>query len=268
KAAGLEKIPVERWLKLTDAARPEMLDRLCELITRLVKPEQVTFADAVRLAMARPVPLARLGQRLLTPKRPKTEDEIRAVFNLREAEAEPLRAALVKWACTVLSEQPGFQPAWVLEFLDNRHADVREEGWVWLQTDARAREDVGVWQKLLESPYDDVRIRLVGMLEDRSQERGGLEKFSPALVRFLWASVLLNIHRGGRAKPFVVRQIIDRLAKNPGEASELLPIVAVALRSTRGPEFRAGLAGLAGFVTKYPQHRSIIERGFPEMRLA
>src|SRR5262249_52513194 len=85
KAAGLEKIPVERWLKLTDAARPEMLDRLCELITRLVKPEQVTFADAVRLAMARPVPLARLGQRLLTPKRPKTEDEIRAVFNLREA---------------------------------------------------------------------------------------------------------------------------------------------------------------------------------------
>src|SRR5262249_16212198 len=174
--------------------------------------------------------------------------------------AEPLRAALVKWACTVLSEQPGFQPAWVLEFLDNRHADVREEGWVWLQTDARAREDVGVWQKLLGAPYDDVPIRLGGMLEARSREGGGLEKFSPALVRFLWASVLLNIHRGGRAKPFVVRQIIDRLAKNPGEASELLPIVAVALRSTRGPEFRAGLAGLPGGRARDPPHRPPILR--------
>jgi hypothetical protein len=198
----------------------------------------------------------------------QNEAEVQALFNLRDAEAEPLRAGLVKWACGVLGELPSFKPEWVLEFLDNRHEDVREVGWAWLQTDARAREDATVWQRLLESPYDNVRLRLVAMLEDRAKERGGLENYSPALVRFLWASVLLNIHRGGRAKPFVVRQIIERLAKKPDEAGDLLPIVAVALRSVRGPEFRMGLSGLAGFVARYPQHRGLVEQRFPELQLS
>jgi hypothetical protein len=266
KATGLERIPIERWLMLVETAPGGVLERICELIGRLVKPEQVGFAQAVRMAMTRPVPLANLGQQWLAGKRPSSDEEVRAVFGLREAEAEPLRAGLVRWACEVLSEQPGFKPLWVLEFLDSRHEEVREVGWEWLQTDPRAREDVTVWQRLLESPYDNVRIRLVGLLEDRAKERGG-EEFSPGLVRFLWASVLLNIHRGGRAKPFVVRQIMDRLGKKPDEAGDLLPIVAAALRSTRGPEFRAGLAGVAGFVAKYPQHRPVVEHGFPELKL-
>ena len=47
----LEKIPVERWLKLVEDARPELLDRICEMVARAVKPEAVSFSDAVRLAM-------------------------------------------------------------------------------------------------------------------------------------------------------------------------------------------------------------------------
>ena len=265
---GLETIPVARWLKLTETASPEVLDRICALIQRLVKPDHVSFADAVRLAMARPIPLARLGQAFLVAKRPTTPNEVRAVFGLRDAEAEPIRPMLVKWACEVLGGLAEFQPLWVLEFLDNRHQDVREAGWVWLQTDERARESAIVWQRLFESPYDDIRLRLVAMLEDRAREPGALDAFSPALVRFLWASVLLNIHRGGRAKPYVVRQIMDRLGHQPGEAADLLPIVAVALRSVRGPEFRAGLAGLAGFVTRHPEHRNLVDVSFPELKLA
>lgn len=267
KVAGLERIPVERWLRLVETARVDLLDRIIELVMRLVKPEQVSFADAVKLAMARPVPLARLGRSLLLPKRPASEEEVRAVFGLRDAECEPLRPVLVKWACTVLREQPNYRPEWVLEFLDSRHEDVREAGWEWLQTDERSRESTLVWSRLLESPYDNIRLRLVAMLEDRMRE-GGREGLSPGLVKFLWASVLLNIHRGGRAKPFVVRQIIDRLSAKPDEADELLPMVAVALRSVRGPEFRAGLAGIASFAAKYPQHRGLIEARFPELSLA
>jgi hypothetical protein len=269
KATGLERIPVERWLMLVETAPEGVLDRVCELIARLVRPEQVPFEAAVRMAMTRPVPLAKLGQQWLAGKRPANDAEVRAVFGLREAEAEPLRAGLVRWACKVLGEQPGFRPAWVLEFLDSRHEEVREVGWEWLQSEPRARDDVTVWQRLLESPYDNVRIRLVGLLEDRAKERGADDgAFSPGLVRFLWASVLLNVSRGGRAKPFVVRQIMDRLGQKPEEAGDLLPIVAAALRSTRGPEFRAGLAGVAGFVSRYPQHRSVIEQTFPELKLS
>ncbi len=84
-------------------------------------------------------------------------------------------------------------------------------------------------------------------------------------MRFLWATVLLNVQRGGRAKPYVVRQIIDRLTANPDEAGDLLPIIAVALRSVRGPEFHAGLAGVAGFVAKNPARKPLVEAVFPEL---
>jgi hypothetical protein len=262
----LERIPVEQWLRMTEDARPELLDRICELVLRAVKPEQVTFASAVQFAMLRPVPLARLGYTFLQGKQPRTPEELAAVFQLRNAEAEPLRPDLVRWATRVLSEHPSFEPVWVLEFLDSRFDEVREIGWEWLQSDARAREAVLVWQRLLESPYDNVRLRLVGMLEDRAKEPDGLANFSPERVRFLWASVLLNVSRGARAKPFVVRQVIDRLTTHPGEANDLLPIIAVALRSVRGPEFRAGLAGVARFVEKNPTRKPLVEVVFPELQ--
>jgi hypothetical protein len=262
---GLEKIPAEEWLKLIDAARPDLLDRLSEMILRSVKPEQVSFTDAVRLAMLRPIPLARLGRAFLQGKKPATDDEVRAVFGLREAEAEPLRADLVRWARGVLSQRPDFQPLWVLEFLDSRHEDVREIGWEWLQGDERAREDTAVWQCLLESPYDNIRLRMIAMLEERAGEGDG--KFSPETVRGLWASALLNVHRGSRVKPVVVRQVLKRLAAHPEEGGELLPIIAVVLRSVRGPEFRAGLAGLAAYLERNPDRQALVEAVFPELKL-
>lgn len=265
RAGGLEKIPVERWLQLTEQAKPDLLDRICEMVARAVKPEAVSFANAVRLAMQRPVPLARLGFAFLRGKAPANETEVQTLFGFREAQSEPLRPDLVKWACEVLGKRPEFQPLWVLEFLDGRHEDVRELGWEWFQSDDRAHEDVTVWQRLLESPYDNIRLRLIGMLEERIKERDGLAKFSAESVRFLWATVLLNVTRGSRAKPFVVRQIMDRLATNPDESGELLPIVAVALRSVRGPEFRAGLAGVANFVERNPTRKPLVEAVFPEL---
>ncbi|MBA4066222.1 MAG: hypothetical protein C0501_21405 [Isosphaera sp.] len=265
RAGGLNAVPVERWLALTEQARPDLLDRICELVARVVRPEQVSFADAVRLGMQRPIPLARLGRSFLEGKAPATDTDVQALFGLREAQAEPLRPGLVRWACGVLAARPDFRPLWVLEFLDARHEDVREIGWEFLQTDARAREDVTVWQRLLESPYDNLRLRLVGMLEERAKGRDGLAAFSPEHVRFLWASVLLNAERGSRAKPFVVRQMIDHVTAHPDHAGELFPIVAVALRSVRGPEFRAGLAGVAAFVARNPTRRPLVEAVFPEL---
>ena len=267
KVQGLDAIPVERWLAILDAARPEVLNRIAGLMLKVLKPARVGFADAVRLAMARPIPVARLGMHLLADTRPTTTEEVRAVFGLRDAEAEPLRPALIAWARRVLGERPDFQPTWVLEFLDARHEDVREAGWEWLQSEDRARESAVVWQRLLESPHDNIRLRLVAMLEERAREPGAADALPADRARFLWAAVLLNVTRGGRAKPFVVRQILDRLGQKPDEADSLLPIVAAALRSVRGPEFRAGLAGVAGFVARHPQHRPLIETTFPELSL-
>jgi hypothetical protein len=148
---------------------------------------------------------------------------------------------------------------------------VRTEGWVWLQEEPRARDEVVLWLRLLESPYDDVRLKLVADLEQRVARTGHAltehVALEPVLVRFLWAAVLLNIHRGNRHKPHVVGQLVRRLVERPDDAKELLPILSVALRSLRGPEWRAGLAGVVQVLERRPELGADVQAVFPELRI-
>jgi hypothetical protein len=268
----LDALAVERWLGLLERANPQALDVLCELAEARLHPERVTLGQAVGLAASRPLPLAQLGFRWLRTRQPQSEEDYRLLLGLTEAQAEPLRVQLVRWARGLLATGPYLRPDWVLEFLDSRHRDVRAEGWRWLREEPRASENVDLWQRLLESPYDDVRLLLVADLEDRlARADSGRAEAAPLdseLVRLLWASVLLNVHRGGRSKPFVVRQLVRRLEHKPNEAAALLPMLAVALRSVRGPEWRAGLAGVVQLAEKKPSLRAAIEAAFPELELA
>jgi len=272
KAPGLDKLHIDRWLALLDAANASALDVLCGLIVKHLHPDKVTLEQAIALASRRPVPIARLGLSWLRSKAPQTATECTSLLALTEAQAESVRGEIVRWARQVLSASPHFQPDWAMEFLDCRHINVRQEGWSWLQEDPRVRDNVTIWRRLLESPYDDVRLRLVADLERRVATReAGLGEplaLDPELVRFLWASVLLNIYRGNRAKPVVVAQMVRRLQKHPGEAGALLPIVSVALRSVRGPEWRAGLAGVVQLVEQNPNLEGLVRGAFPELSWA
>jgi hypothetical protein len=271
RAPGLDLVPLERWLALLDTPNLTALDIICALMVKHVRPEQVSIDAVVRLASSRPVPVARLGAGWLRAKSPQSEEDCRALLGLAEAQSEPIRGEIVYLARRLLSAAPHFQPDWVLEFLDSRHEDVRTEGWAWLQEEPRARDQVEFWRRLLESPYDDVRLKLVADLEQRVAKTGrALTDFvalDPALVRFLWASVLLNIHRGHRHKPPVVAQIVRRLDQRPDDAKDLLPILSVALRSLRGPEWRAGLAGVVQAVERRPELEPQVRTLFPELRI-
>ena len=165
-----------------------------------------------------------------------------------------------------------FDSSWVLEFLDGRHADIRAEGIAWFRSEPLAlRDDVNLWRRLGESPHDDVRLFLVSELEARVAGRDFDRIASLALdgatLRLLWASVLLNIHRGSRAKPKVVRQIVRAIRRRAEDAESLLPLLAVALRSARGPERRAGLAAVAELVERRSQAAAQVNVAFPELKL-
>ncbi len=267
---ALATLSFAQWLRLLETTNPTILEILAGLVAEHFPPERVTLLQAAALAQRRPTVLARLGLSLLRNKTPTTEEECWALLDLREAQAESLRLEMVRWARGALAGSPLFQSLWVLEFLDSRHIAVREEGWAWLAAEPRASEDVQLWQRLLESPYDDVRLRMLDYLEtqravgERALERSVL---NPELVRFLWAGVLLNIHRGAKRKPQAVRQLMERLERRPEEAGVLLPIVSVALRSVRGPEFRAGLAGVVRLVSQHPELDPEVKAAFPELRL-
>jgi hypothetical protein len=175
----------------------------------------------------------------------------------------------------VLGEHPTarFRPDWLLEFLDSRHSDARAEGMGWFRDEPRAREDVDLWQRLMESPYDDVRLALAADLDARlKRARGDVADLSLALdpdrLRLLWASVLLNVNRGSRAKPRVVEQVAHRLGHRPDEAELLLPLLAVGLRSLRAPERRAVLAAVVRLVEERPQVAPMVQQALPELQWA
>lgn len=271
RAPEVEALPAERWLALLETPNPAVLEILCELMAQKLSPERISLEQALRLASARPTPLAQMALGWLRTRKPESQAECHAVLALAEAQADSVRPEFVRWAREVLSASPYFEPAWVLEFLDSRHGDVRAEGWAWLQAEPRARDDVDLWRKLLESPYDDVRLGLVADLEKRLAEQkpdfAERAALDPSLLRLLWASVLLNIHRGGRTKPVALRQIVRRLTTRPADATDLLPVLAVALRSMRGPEWRAGLAAVVQLVERNSQLEPAVRQAFPELRL-
>lgn len=267
----LADVPASRWLTLLETASPAALDILAGLVERLVRPDQVTLAEAVRLASARPLPVARLGLDWLRTKTPHDESECRTLLDLLEAGADPLRGEILGWLRQTLANSPGLKPDWILQWLDSRHEDVRAEGWRWLESDATARDDVAIWQRLLESPYDDIRLALVAALDERTRQGDAVHlkpgRLDPDLLRLLWASVLLNIHRGHRAKPQVVRQLFRQAEAHPGDLPRLLPLLAVALRSVRGPEWQAGLSAVVRLAEHDEASAALVSQAFPELQL-
>jgi hypothetical protein len=271
-AENLAAVTPERWLAVAHTASPAALEVLAEIMARQIAPEQVTLAVAAGLAACRPLPLARTGLSWLKAKTSVSDEDRRSLFVLLEAEAEPLRPQVLSWLRTTLGEAPEFRSEWVLEFLDCRHADARAEGITWFRSEPRARDDVTLWQRLLESPYDDVRLALAADLEAMLAKAGGAPELSSALnpdrLRLLWASVLLNIRRGARVKPRVLGQVARRLIHRPDEAEHLLPLLSVALRSLRRPERNAALVAVVHLAELRPDAVPLIKDNFPELQWA
>ena len=79
----------------------------------------------------------------------------------------------------------------------------------------------------------------------------------------LWATVLLNIHRGNRVKPVALRQLVRRVDRHPTDAPQLLRLVSFGLRSVRGPDWRAALAGVVQLVERQPLLESAVRAAYP-----
>ncbi|MDB5387453.1 MAG: hypothetical protein JWM11_3099 [Planctomycetaceae bacterium] len=271
RSAALPLLQADDWLKLIDTANPQTLSVLSELMEKYLASNSVTLEQTVRLACSRPIPVARLGLRWLRARTFSSAVDCQALLQLCDAQCQPVRTEILTWIRSVLSHSPYFSTDWVLEMLDSAHDDVRKAGWSWFVAEPRASHDVTLWQRQLESPYDDIKFQLIRLLEGqislKNPEAVDRSRLAPELIRFLWASVLLNVHRGSRTKPRVIGQILERLKRRPNEAPELLPLLAVSLRSIRGPEWRAGLTGVVQLIDSQPELEALVFQTFPELKL-
>ena len=117
---------------------------------------------------------------------------------------------------------------------------------------------------LVETPFDDVKLPMVELLHRRCQHANGeTDRWAP-----VWVAVILGVNRGGRTKPKALDQLAAAIIHEPQTSADLLPVVALAIRSIRNTELRSGLASLAKILDARPELSSEIQQAIPELEFA
>jgi hypothetical protein len=266
-AAGLESAPLEAWNRLLESQNLDVLEAVSGLMAKLVSPEKFSTDRLVAFATSSLGPVARLGLGWLRLR--LRELPVPVLLSLVHVRVPSAAKEAVALARERLSAHPEFDPAWLLAFLDSPARGVREAAWTWFSEEKRARHRLDLWAKITETPYDDVRIAIVNHLERFAQMDTALRVLlARAPLETIWATVLLNIHRGNRAKRLAAGQIAAAIERDPARAAQFLPLLAVVARSIRAPEFRAGLAAVVRAATARPEVAGEVTRHFPELKLA
>jgi hypothetical protein len=260
--AGVDSLSVDFWLRLLETRNPETLSLLCDLLEKKVAGERLSLPQCVALSCAQATPVARLGFKFLQTRAIQTEPDRQTIAALADAKCSAVGGDLTDWALGILGAKAHYQCDQVIRFFDSLLPAARARAWNWLLQDSPAYHDPFLWSRLVETPFDDLRLRLVDHLEKR------LKVTDPNQLAWLWCSVLLGVHRGGRQKTKAVRQIGEAIQKDPARAEKLLPVLAVAIRSVRAPEARAGLAAVVGAVEARPELAEAVKRHLPELKLA
>ena len=257
---GLDKLPVTIWLRLLGTRNLTALAPLCTDFLKHVSGERLTLAQCLELARAQPVPVARLGQSLLAA-RTIPAAEFPALAALAEARCPAVAGELATWALGRLGAREYYEVEAVSRFLDSLEVATREAAWAWLLAGSAGYDDPVLWSRLAETPFDDLKLKLV----DRLALRVKLPALSADQLAPIWCAVLLGVHRGGRQKLKAVRDIAAAIVDNPAQAVPLLSVLSVAVRSVRGPERRAGLAAVMTVVAQRPELAAQVRTRLPEL---
>jgi hypothetical protein len=260
----LATLPISSWLKLLQTKNEEALQRICDAFAKHVSPERLDLAQCVELASVRPVPVARLGQKYLQARAITSPAEREQICGLANAKCFAIAGELTAWALKFLGAKVNYLSDQVIRFFDSNVENSRAAAWTWLIADSPALSDATLWSRLAETPHDDLRLRVVDYLQRQTKLPGA----DANQLENIWRCVLLGVHRGGRQKAKAVRQISQAIVKNPERVEALLPVLAVAVRSVRGPESRAGLAAVVSLAEARPQLAEAVRRHLPEMKFA
>lgn len=259
-AKGLEALPISDWLELLSISNPDVMLSVCEAVKQHVAPSRLSLEQCVQLACSRAAPVAELGLAWAKARPIRTARELETLLRLRNAESPQVRQQGVEWVAQQLILEDTARPLLVRELLDARHVDVRKTAMDLMQKDTRFGEAVELWLAMSETPYADVRDRFLTEFEAREA------RFSPDTLQRVWATTLLSVRRGSRAKRHAARQVADRLVAKPEEAAGLVKLLGYTLRSVRHAERRAALAQVVRAATLDSKLMELLARELPELK--
>lgn len=260
--AALASLGIETWLELLDQSNQSVLALLCDAMRKHVTPQRLDNGQMIALACARPVPVARLGLEMIQQRhatRPFSREEL---SKLAGAACPRLAGEIAAWAIQQIGAPGQYDVNCVIEFFDSLLIDMRESALDWLvEPPSPGYSDPVLWSRLVETPHDDVRFRLIDCLQRRATLPG---QATDDLSR-VWTAVILGVHRGGRTKLKAVRQVAAAIEDDLSQADRLLPVLAVAMRSVRAPERRGAMSAVATLVARHAQLREHVGREIPEL---
>jgi hypothetical protein len=266
RSPALPNLELATWLKLLETRNNAALEIITRLMFQHVKPERLTIDQMVDIANAQPVAVARIGLKFLQGLQARGFESpgFAALARLSNARSASVAGEITTWALSILGTAENYNVDHVVGFFDSLQQTAREAAWTWLNPQSPAFNDTALWSRLIETPYDDVRFHVVAELERRSKLPGT----SIDQISIVWTTVLLGVHRGGRAKLAALKQISRAIADDPTHAEPLLPVLAVSIRSVRLPEVRTGLAALVAALEVHPPLAATIAKYIPELQLA
>ena len=260
---GLASMTVSAWLEVLQQSDRSLLPIICEAMTKHVASARLENAQLLLMANAEPVPVAALGLRMLQERHQQRKLSPAELVQLSRAQCAATASELTTWTLKQLNSAENYTVDSVIEFFDSLVEPMREAAMTWLEdSSSRGHDDSVLWSRLIETPFDDVRLRLVDSLQRRTTQ----PNTDVNSLNHLWCSVLLGVHRGGRAKLKAMQQIQAAILRDSRQAAQLLPVLSVAARSLRAPERRGAIAALASLKSGNPELEAVIHSHLPELQ--
>jgi hypothetical protein len=247
-----------------ETKNPSALSLVCEALVKNVQGSRLDLAQCVALATAAATPVARLGLGFLRERKFVTAADRAHLAGLGHARCSAIGAELAQWVLGQVGTRETYDRDVVLALLDSLLAELRTGAWTWLQAGPPIPDDPVLWSRLVETPFENLRLAIV----DHLARKASIPGTSSRDLAPIWSAVLVGVHRGGRRKPKAIAQIVEAIESRPELAEELMPVLAVAIRSIRRPEARAGLAAVARLSDSHPELIGAIGKDMPELSLS
>jgi hypothetical protein len=264
----LQSLSVKHWISILQRTSHGNLADLIEIFRDSKDVTTIEFLDAIMLAKCPPYPLAHLGTTVLETKSCDSAEVCAAWLSLANANCETIRPQLVELIRRKVGPTSWFDSHTVLALMDSKFSDVRDKAWEWFAAEPRIANDYALWGKILETPYDDIKVRMLIHLQKYEPAHVRVERHehvTPGLLRSLWAATLLNTQRSSRYKPMALSQIVQRLESHRDEWDEWFPLLCVSIRSSRVAEWRTGMVGLVRLLRDRPELRERVQKEFPQL---
>ncbi|MFN9721532.1 MAG: hypothetical protein ACK58L_22770 [Planctomycetota bacterium] len=260
----LPMLPIPEWLEFVRKVPPACIATVCRAMEKYVAPDRLSNEDILQLATAAATPVAELGLEFLKRRHAEQGLTPSELVQAARARCEVTGARLAAWALLQLDTLRSCSIDVVCEFFDSRNESCREAAMEWISdVSSSGYQDPALWARLTETPFDDVRLRLIRALQQRTV---GIDR-STANLDAVWCRVLLGVHRGGREKLLAMDQIKRAIELNPGCWDSLMPVLAVAARSLRAPERRRALSVFASLMAAQPAVGPSIIQCLPELKV-